>query len=318
MNSRADDLVQRLLAGDRRALARVLTLVESQSATGFAALRALYPHTGRAHTVGVTGGAGAGKSTITNALAKEFRRREQSVGIIAVDPSSPFTRGAILGDRIRMQELTSDPEIFMRSMATRGSLGGLAEMAADAVAVLDAFGKQIVLLETVGAGQDEVDVARAAQTTVLLLTPGTGDDVQTMKAGIMEIADLLVVNKADLPRAEALVAALQAHLTMSMHEGWEPPILKVVATRGDGITDLADAIERHHAFLVASGRLATERREQARHQLVTATQNELLRRILASAGDLLDQLIDEVASRQRDPHAAAERLLAAVALRQEQ
>jgi LAO/AO transport system kinase len=308
----AEDLVRRLLAGERRALARAITLVENQSPQGIDALRLLYPHTGRAHTVGITGGAGAGKSTLTNALAKEFRRRGQTIGIIAVDPSSPFSHGAILGDRIRMQDLSGDPGVFVRSMATRGSLGGLSEMAADAVAVLDAFGKDIVLLETVGAGQDEVEVASASQTTVLILTPGTGDDVQTMKAGIMEIADLLVVNKADLPNADALVAALKAHLSLGEHGEWLTPILKVVAVREQGIADLADAIAMHRAYLASSGMLDREQHERARHQVVAATQTEALRRILRANGTLLNELVDQVASRDLDPHSAAERLLDAI------
>lgn len=305
----SDDLVARLLAGERRALARAITLVENRSPQGFKALRSLYPHTGRAHTIGITGGAGAGKSTLTNALAKEFRRRGRTVGIIAVDPSSPFSHGAILGDRIRMQDLAGDPGVFMRSMATRGSLGGLSETAADAVAVLDAFGKDIVLLETVGAGQDEVEVASAAQTTVLILTPGTGDDVQTMKAGIMEIADLLVVNKADLPNADALVAALKAHLSMSEHGEWLIPILKVIASREQGITDLVDAIEQHRAYLERSGHWEKEQRERARHQVIAATQTEALRRILRTNGPLLDELVHAVAQRTLDPHTAAEKLV---------
>ena len=308
----AEDLVRRLLAGERRALARILTLVENQSPQGYAALRLLYAHTGRAHTVGITGGAGAGKSTLANALAKEFRRRGRTMGIIAVDPSSPFTRGAILGDRIRMQDLSGDAGVFMRSMATRGALGGLSETAADAVAVLDAFGKDLVMLETVGAGQDEVEVASAAQTTVVILTPGTGDDIQTMKAGMMEIADLLVVNKADLPNTNALVAALKAHLSMSAHDEWQAPVLTVVANREQGIAELADALEGHRGFLTSSGRLQQERREQARHQVVAATQGEVLRRILHGSDGLLEQLIAAVAERRLDPHTAAERLLDAI------
>ncbi len=307
-----EELVRRLLAGERRALARAITLVENQSPQGYEALRLLYPHTGRAHTIGITGGAGAGKSTLTNALAKEFRRRGKTVGIIAVDPSSPFSRGAILGDRIRMQELTADEGIFMRSMATRGSLGGLSETAADAVAVLDAAGKDVVFLETVGAGQDEVEVASAAHTTVLVLTPSSGDDVQAMKAGIMEIADLLVVNKADLPHTDALIAALKAHLSMSEHGAWVPPILRVVATKEVGIGELADELERHHRYLHESGALASARRERARHQVVAMAQQALLRRILRHADGLLEELVQEVAERRTDPHSAAERLLAAV------
>lgn len=308
----SEDLVQRLLAGERRALARAITLIENQSASGREALRLLYPHTGRAHTIGVTGGAGAGKSTLTNALAKEYRRRGKTVGIIAVDPSSPYSHGAILGDRIRMQDLSGDSGIFMRSMATRGSLGGLSETAGDAVAVLDAFGKDVVLLETVGAGQDEVEVASTSQTTILVLTPGTGDDVQTMKAGIMEIADLLVINKADLPNTDALHAALKAHLSMSDHGAWLIPILRVIANRETGITELVDALEGHRAHLESSGTLEVEQRRRARHQVVAATQGEVLRRILRGTDGLLDQLVTDVAQRRLDPHGAADQLLTAI------
>lgn len=291
-----------------------MTLVENQTASGIALLRDLYPHTGRAHTIGITGSGGAGKSTLTNALAKEYRRRGRTVGIVAVDPSSPFTRGAILGDRIRMQELTGDPEIFMRSMATRGALGGLAATAADVVAVLDAFGKDVVLLETVGAGQDEVEVASAAQTTLVLNTPGAGDDVQTIKAGIMEIADLLVVNKADLAGADILVAQLKALLSIGGHTEWEIPILRVIASREEGIGELIDACDRHRAYLEASGKLAVDARERARHQLVAAAQAELLRRALRSAGEGgLDELVRAIAEREIDPHSAAAQLLDVVA-----
>jgi len=309
-----DELAQRVLAGERRALARAMTLVENETDAGREALRSLYPHTGRAHTIGVTGSGGAGKSTLTNALAKEYRRRGLTVGIVAVDPSSPFTRGAILGDRIRMQDLSGDEGIFMRSMATRGALGGLSATAADAVAVLDAAGKDVILLETVGAGQDEVEVASAAQTTLVLNTPGTGDDVQTLKAGIMEIADILVVNKADLPGTDALVAQLRALLSISEHGDWLIPIVKVVATRGDSVPELVDAIAKHRTYLETSGRLEKDRRERARRQIVAAAQAELLRRAIRQAGEKgLDDLVAAVAERRVDPHTAAGQLIDTVA-----
>ncbi len=309
-----DELAQRVLAGERRAVARAMTLVENETPSGRETLRSLYPHTGRAHTIGITGSGGAGKSTLTGALAKEYRRRGKTVGIVAVDPSSPFTRGAILGDRIRMQELTGDAGIFMRSMATRGSLGGLSATAADAVAVLDAAGTEVVRLETGGAGQDEVEVASAAQTTLVINTPGTGDDVQTLKAGIMEIADILVVNKADLPGADAVIAQLKALLSISEHGDWLIPIVKVVASRGEGIGELADAIDRHRDYLESSGQLEKDRRERARHQLIVAAQAELWRRALRQAGDGgLDDLVAGIAERRIDPHTAAGQLIDTVA-----
>lgn len=306
----AADLVRRLLAGERRALARALTHVENQSAAGYEVLRLLYPHTGRAHTIGITGGAGAGKSTLTNALAKEYRRRGKTVGIIAVDPSSPFSRGAILGDRIRMQELTGDPGVFMRSMATRGSLGGLSETAADAVAVMDAFGKDVVLLETVGAGQDEVEVASAAQTTILVLTPGTGDDVQTMKAGIMEIADILVVNKSDLPNADLLARQIASIVDAAPGER-RTPILRTAGALNEGIGELVDAIDEHRDYITRSDVRAGHRLAQARHQVLALARQRLIDRLVADhdADGRLAALVEQVAAHAIDPHTAADRLV---------
>jgi LAO/AO transport system kinase len=304
-------LVQQVLAGGRRALARVISLVENGDPAGREALRLLYPHTGSAHTVGLTGGSGSGKSTLAGALAQEFRRRARSVGIVAVDPSSPFTHGALLGDRIRMQELTSDPEIFLRSMATRGSLGGLAAATAQVVAVLDAAGKDVVIIETVGAGQDEVEVAGAAETTVVVNTPGTGDDVQALKAGILEIADILVVNKADQPRADILVQQLQALVSRAGDDERGIPVLKTVATTGDGVLELADAIDEHRQYLRESGRLERHRQAQARRQVLALARHELLARVLRATEEngQLDELVGAVAQRDLDPYSAARRLI---------
>lgn len=304
--------VERVPHGDRRALARVLSWVQEGLPEGREALRALYGETGRAQTIGVTGSAGSGKSTLTGALAREQRRRGRSVGIVAIDPSSPFSNGAILGDRIRMQDLTGDAGIFMRSLATRGALGGLTAAAADVVSVLDASGKDVVLIETVGAGQDEVDIARTAQTTCLVLTPGTGDDIQTMKAGIMEIADILVVNKADLPGADVLLGQLRALLSYAEHGDWPVPIVRVVATKGEGIAELADKIDEHAAYLERSGTQAVRRLERSRHQIVEAIRAELLRRYLHGSGDegaRLDALAHRVAERELDPRSAAALIL---------
>jgi len=304
------DYVDRVLHGERRALSRVITWVQEGRPQGREALRTLYRHTGHAHTVGITGSAGSGKSTLTGAMAREARRRGRSVGIVAIDPSSPFSNGAILGDRIRMQDLTGDAEIFMRSMATRGSLGGLTAMAADVIAVLDASGKDTVLIETVGAGQDEVDIARTAQTTCLVLTPGTGDDVQTMKAGIMEIADVLVVNKADLAGADLLISQLKALLSYGEHSDWIIPIVRVVATRGEGLVELADQIDAHGEYLRISGRLGERRLERSRHQIVETVRAELMRRYLAGDGSRrLEEMARQVANRELDPHTAAEQII---------
>jgi LAO/AO transport system kinase len=305
-----DDLVERLLAGNRRALSRVLTLVESDTAAGRRALATLYPRSGRAHTVGITGSAGSGKSTLSAALARELRARGKTLGIVAIDPTSPFSQGALLGDRIRMQDLTSDPEVFLRSMATRGNLGGLAPSTAGVVTVLDAFGKDMVVVETVGAGQDEVDVARMADTTVVVLTPGAGDDVQAMKAGIMEIADVLVVNKADLPHADLLARQL-ATLVERSRSGRVTPILRTSAAMGDGIVELADALEEHQAFIETSDVRDAHRAEQARHQVLALARQRLLDRVVAeqSSDGVLEELVAKVARRELDPHSAADALI---------
>ncbi len=306
-----ESYTDRVLKGERRALSRVITWVQENTPQGRDALRTLYRHTGHAHTVGVTGSAGSGKSTLAGALAREARRRNRTIGIVAVDPSSPFTSGAILGDRIRMQDLTSDPGVFLRSMATRGSLGGLTAMAADVMTVLDAAGKDMVLIETVGAGQDEVEIARTAQTTCLVLTPGTGDDIQTMKAGIMEIADILVVNKADLAGTDQVLSQLRAMLSYAEHGDWIIPIVRVVANREEGIGELLDRIDEHKAYLESSGRLVGRRLERSRHQIVESVRAELVRRYLTGDGaGQLEQLAQLVADRELDPHSAAEQIIA--------
>ena len=305
------ELVRRLLSGERRALARVITLVENGSDEGRRALALLYRHTGRAHVIGITGGSGAGKSTLTGALAIEFRKRGCTVGEVAVDPSSPFTRGALLGDRIRMQELTRDPEVFLRSMATRGELGGLAPMTSEVVDVLDAAGKDVVLIETVGAGQDEVEVASTAETTVLVLTPAAGDDVQAMKAGVMEVADVLVVNKADVPGADALAAQLGAAVSQASRGRLDVPVLRTVAPKATGVPELADAIHEHRRRLESSGELEQLRLERARRQLLSLARQQLLARVLRASerNGLLDSLVYAVAHREMDPYAAARELI---------
>jgi len=304
-----DDLVERFLTGDRRALARIISRVENETVEGREYLRALFPHSGRTHIVGVTGGAGSGKSTLTGALAAAYRKHEKTVGIVAVDPSSPFTKGAILGDRIRMQDLALDPGVYVRSMAGRGALGGLAPSIADVVAVMDAFGFDIVIIETIGAGQDEVEIAGTAMTTILVNNPGTGDDIQALKAGIIEIADILVVNKADHPGADVLVSQLQALLSLSPAGSRRPPILKTVATRGEGMEELIGAISEHRHYLDESGALAKHRDAEARHHVLSIARQILLDRIRqATPEPELDGLVARVAARELDPHTAAEEL----------
>ena len=308
-----DDLVQRFLNGERRALARVISRVENETAEGREYLRLLFPHSGKAHIVGITGGAGSGKSTLTGALAGEYRKRGKTIGIVAVDPSSPFTHGAILGDRIRMQDLALDPGVYVRSMASRGALGGLAPTIADVVGVMDAFGFDYVLIETVGAGQDEVEIAGTALTTLLVNNPGTGDDIQALKAGIIEIADVLIVNKADHPGADVLVSQLQALLALSPPGSRRPPILKTIAIKGEGMEKLADAIADHRKYLEDSGELARHRLSNARHQVLGTARQILLEAIRkATPEPELEELVRRVALRDIDPHTAAEELAAHV------
>lgn len=302
----ADGIAERLIDGDRRALARALTWVENGDGRGRGLLTELYPRTGRARTIGITGSPGAGKSTVTNAIAKELRQRGRSVGIVAVDPSSPYTQGAILGDRVRMTELYSDPQVFIRSLASRGALGGLSAACQDVIHVLDAARFDAVLIETVGAGQDEVDIAGTAQTTILVNTPNMGDEVQTLKAGIMEIADVLAVNKSDLPGADRMVKALKALLSLAPQRGWEPPVLRLIATSDEGIEELVDACDAHHEHLAESGELESREAERARQQVVQLARAEILRRLRVEMGEeRLESLAADVAGRRIDPHAAA-------------
>ncbi len=307
------NLVDRLLAGDRKAAAQLVTVMEDGGPPAREAVAALYPHTGRAHIVGVTGSPGTGKSTLVYELAKEFRARGSTVGIIAVDPTSPFSGGALLGDRIRMQNLSTDEGIFIRSMASRGQLGGLARATGDAIKVLDAFGRDLIMVETVGAGQSEVEIARAAHTVIVVDAPGLGDDIQAIKAGLFEIADIFVVNKADRDGAEKTFLILQMMLEMSETSGphdWQPPLIKTIALQGEGSAMVADAVESHLAHLRDSGQLQARQLRLVEEELRRILGQELLHRLLDKVSlERWEALTREVADREMDPYTAADSLL---------
>jgi GTPase len=313
-NAAASDLAARLLEGDRLALSRLMSAVEAGRSDARGQLRCLFHKTGHAHVVGVTGPPGSGKSTLTTRLAIEYRARKKTVGIVAVDPTSPFSGGAILGDRVRMMELHSDPEVFMRSMATRGVMGGLARSTLDVVLLLDAFGKDVVLLETVGVGQDEVEIARAADTTMVVGVPNLGDDIQAIKAGILEIADVLVVNKADLAGADRVVADLRAMLQLGtarpMGVGWSPPIVQTVATDGTGVAELVDRLGEHRAYLESSGTWHARRAESARRQVRAIVEDRVVRRLEAlTTGTAWRARFEAIAAREDDPYSVADEVL---------
>src|SRR2546426_8435656 len=303
------DLVDDLLAGNKRAAAKLISLIEDDEPEATDALARIFPHTGRAHVVGFTGPPGVGKSSLINRLVRAFRSRGKTIGVVAVDPTSPYTGGAVLGDRIRMADTGIDPGVFIRSMATRGHAGGLALATFDAVRVLDAMGSQLVFVETVGAGQSEVEIATRAHTTVVVEMPLTGDVVQTMKAGILEIGDVYVVNKTDLGNEDVLVANLKFQLTA--RDGWTPSVIRTTATEGRGIDELADALDRHAAYLDQTGFRAKREVARARLEILENAQRLLSRRVAnrSRLGRAFDALAEDVAARRLDPHAAARRLL---------
>jgi LAO/AO transport system kinase len=305
------DLAESLLAGNRRALARGITIAETGGAAARGLLSAVYPRTGQAHIVGVTGAPGAGKSTLVNALARHWRAAGKTVGIIAVDPTSPFSGGAILGDRIRMQPLGGDPGVFIRSMASRGRLGGIARATGDAIDLIDAAGFDIVVVETVGAGQGEVEIASAAHTTLVIEVPGMGDDVQAIKAGILEIADVFVVNKADREGADATIRQLRSMLRLggAPRTAWEPPILAAVAMREEGIAAVAGAIDRHLEFLRAGGMLADRMQARAAREFQLIIQEAALERVRERSAAGWEALVERIARREIDPYTAAAELL---------
>jgi LAO/AO transport system kinase len=307
----AADLAERLLAGDKRALARAISLVENDDPEGWALVREVYPRTGRAHVVGFTGPPGVGKSTLIGRLIELGRAREREIAVLSIDPSSPFTKGALLGDRIRLADHFLDPGVFIRSMASRGSLGGLSEATLQAALLMDASGKDDVLLETVGVGQAEVDIIDHADTIVLALMPGSGDSIQALKAGIMEIPDVIVVNKSDHPLTDTMVREIRGVLSLGPQEGWRVPIVKTEASRGEGIEELAEKVQEHHAFIREQGTLAERRRRNLMNEVLALAGARLRRRLEAQVRDdeAVQELLDEVVARRLDPASAAARLL---------
>ena len=306
----AEDLLARARSGDKRSIARLVSIVENDEPGAAGAMRALYPDTGRAQIVGVTGPPGGGKSTLVNRLAGVYRERAPRVAIVAVDPSSPFSGGAILGDRIRMRERFLDDGIFIRSMASRGHAGGLARATARVVNVLDALGTDVVIVETVGVGQEEVDVIRVVDTVCLVTVPGLGDDIQAIKAGVLEIADVLVVNKADRPGADETARDLGQMLSLAKDRPWKPPIVRTSGHSGEGVPELVAAIDRHRSWSRESGERVERRRGAARAEVEALLREALLRELEGRVGEArLDSAVARVADRSIDPYAAVEELL---------
>jgi LAO/AO transport system kinase len=308
------NITERLLSGDRRALARMVTLIENESPQARRYLAELHQSAGRAHIIGVTGAPGAGKSTLVTHVVREFRRHDRKIGVVAVDPSSPFTGGAILGDRIRMMELAGDPNVFIRSMASRGSLGGLSASTRDVVRAMDAAGYDPIIIETIGTGQAEVEVMRAAHTVLVVSAPGMGDEVQAIKAGILEIADIFVVSKADKPGADQTVAELAMLLSLDPHRRhhdkskpyWRIPVLKTSAIKDQGITQLVDAIGQHYRYLVESNMLANRMRRQVRSEVESLVLHAVLLTLRAKVTEAeWQQLMEDITTRERDPYSVA-------------
>jgi LAO/AO transport system kinase len=304
-------LAERLLAGDKRALARAISLVENDDPRGWQLVREVYPRTGRAAIVGFTGPPGVGKSTLMGALTKLEREREKTIAVLSIDPSSPFTRGALLGDRIRLSDHFLDPGVFIRSMANRGALGGLSEATLQAALLMDASGRDMVLLETVGVGQAEVDIIDHADTVVLVLMPGSGDSIQALKAGVMEIPDVIVVNKADHPLTDTMVREIKGVLALGPREDWEVPIVRTEAVRGEGIDELADALAAHREFIESAGTLSERRRRNLMNEVLALATFRMRRELEASVREDPDvqKLLDRVVQRELDPASAANTIL---------
>ena len=306
-----ESLAERVLAGDKRALARAISLVENRDAEGDRLVAELFPRTGKARIVGITGPPGVGKSTLIGALTAELRKAERDIGVLSIDPSSPFTQGAMLGDRIRLADHFLDPGVFIRSMATRGSLGGMAEAALQAALLMDASGKDDVLLETVGVGQGEIDIVDHADTIVLALMPGSGDSIQALKAGVMEIPDVIVVNKADHPLADTMMREVRSVLSLGPQGDWKVPVVRTEAAKGEGIGDLLEQIDAHHAYITETGSLSERRARNLRAEVLGIAAARMRRDLedRASSDPEWEQLMESVVRRQTDPATAARKLL---------
>ena len=306
------NLVDGVLKGHIRDIARLISVVENELPEATNAMQEIFPHTGNAYTVGFTGPPGAGKSTLVDKVTLHLCQQGRKIGIVAIDPSSPFSGGAILGDRIRMRDVITEKDVFIRSLSTRGSMGGLSRAAGDIAKILDASGKDFVLIETVGVGQDEVDIFKTADTSVLVLMPGAGDDIQSIKAGIMEIADIFVVNKADREGADGLVTSIRQMLDMNSKPGpWRPPIVKTVATHNEGIEELFSAIEEHRGFLARTGSLVARRKERIRAEIIRLVERRVAKIIQTQIrqNGRFEELVEKVVAREDDPYSCMERIV---------
>ncbi len=305
------ELAEKILTGDRRAAARAISLVENNEPEKQELLSQIYPHTGKAHIIGITGAPGSGKSTLADRIIDHYRKQELQVGVIAVDPTSPFTGGAILGDRIRMQEHALDPGVFIRSMGSRGSLGGLSRATREAITILDAMGRDVVLVETVGVGQSEVDIVKMADTTLVVLTPAGGDGVQTLKAGIMEIADIFVVNKADMDGADRTIREVNMMLDLSPSLPWRPLVVATKTLQNEGLEDLYSSIREHRAYLEAEGRLREFRKKKARLEILELVEHKIKDRVWSQVHDeaYFEKLLEQILKKTLDPYSAADQIL---------